>query len=301
MITYGASFLAMKVVLIEYKPATMMMMRMCIASTIFIPFLTTTYRNIRIRKQDIGLLALMIICEPCLYYLCEANALSFTTSSQAGVICSMLPLFITIGAIIVLREKVPLAAFWGFLVAIVGSVMLSCFSSTTDIAPKPLLGNTLEFIAVIMTTISIITTKYLMERYPPFFLAGFQTVSGAVFFTAMNFIMGNGFHIHKSMAIFVVIYLGMVTVSDYALYNFAMCTLSASKASTFLYMQPVFAIFFGMVFLNEFLSPIQVVAVIMIFVGVIFSQKKALVKARRFARSIKKTIKSDIGFTKVYK
>lgn len=301
MITYGASFLAMKVVLFEYSPATMMMFRMVISSTVFIPFMATVYRNIKIRKQDIGLLLLMTICEPCLYFLFEANALSFTTSSQAGIVYSMLPLFITLGAIIVLREKVPLAAFGGFIIAIAGSIMLSCGSAATEIAPRPLLGNTLEFLAVIMTTVSIITTKYLMDKYPPFFLAGFQTVSGAVFFTILNFAQGHGFHLSVNMTLFVIIYLGIVTVSDYALYNFAMCTLSASKASAFLYLQPVFAIFFGVVFLNEFLTPLQILAVFLIFAGLILSQKKMLVKARRLARGLRQTIRNDVGAIKVYK
>lgn len=301
MITYGASFLAMKVVLFEYSPATMMMFRMLIASIMFIPFMTTVYRNIRIQKKDIGLLLLMTICEPCLYFLFEANALSFTTSSQAGIVYSMLPLFITLGAIIVLREKVPLAAFGGFLIAIIGSILLSCNSAATEIAPRPLLGNSLEFLAVIMTTVSIITTKYLMDKYPPFFLAGFQTLSGAVFFTILNFVQGHGFHLNMSMTLFVIIYLGIVTVSDYALYNFAMCTLSASKASAFLYLQPVFAIFFGVVFLNEFLTPLQIFAVFLIFTGLILSQKKMLVKARRIARGLRHSIRNDIGSIKINK
>lgn len=301
MITYGASFLAMKVVLFEYSPTTTMMFRMLIASVFFMPFMATVYRKIRIRKQDVGLLFLMTLCEPCLYFLLEANALSYTTASQAGIVYSMLPLFITLGAIMVLREKVPLAAFGGFLIAIIGSVMLSCDSAATEIAPRPILGNTLEFFAVIMTTVSIITTKYLMDKYPPFFLAGFQTVSGAVFFTVLNFLQGNSFHLSPNMTLFVIIYLGIVTVSDYALYNFAMCTLSASKASAFLYLQPVFAIFFGVVFLNEFLTPLQILAVFLIFAGLILSQKKMLVKARRIARSIKHTIRKDIHSTKVYK
>ena len=98
MITYGASFLAMKVVLFEYSPTTTMMFRMLIASVFFMPFMATVYRKIRIRKQDVGLLFLMTLCEPCLYFLLEANALSYTTASQAGIVYSMLPLFITLGA-----------------------------------------------------------------------------------------------------------------------------------------------------------------------------------------------------------
>ena len=294
MITYGASFFAMKVGLQEYSPATLMMFRMLIASCAFLPFMGTVYKNIRIRKQDIGLLMLMTVCEPCLYFLFESNALNLTTASQAGIVCSMLPLFITLGAILVLREKVPLAAFGGFLIAIIGSIILSFDSTATEIAPRPFLGNALEFFAVMMTTVSIITTKYLMDKYPPFFLAGFQTVCGAVFFTVLNLIQGHGFHLNPNITLFIILYLGIVTVSDYALYNFAMCTLSASKASAFLYLQPVFAIFFGVVFLNEFLTSLQIFAVFLIFAGLILSQKKMLVKARRIARSLKGTIKSDI-------
>ena len=301
MVTYGASFFAMKVGLQEYAPSTLMMFRLLIASLAFAPFMTTVYRKIKIKKQDIGLLLLMTICEPCLYFLFESNALNLTTASQAGIVCSMLPLFITLGAIIVLRERVPLAAFGGFLIAIVGSIILSFDSTATEIAPRPILGNILEFFAVMMTTVSIITTKYLMDKYPPFFLAGFQTFSGAIFFTLLNVFQGYGFHLTLNMTLFIIIYLGLVTVSDYALYNFAMCTLSASKASAFLYLQPVFAIFFGVVFLNEFLTSLQIFAVFLIFAGLILSQKKMLVRARKFARGIKQSIKNDIRSRRVKK
>ena len=205
----------------------------------------------------------MISCEPCLYFLFESHALTFTTSSQAGIVNSLLPVFITIGAVIVLKEKVPLIAYFGFGLALTGSVILSYTSPSTEIAPNPLLGNFLELIAVIMTATSIIATKFLMEKYPPFFLAAFQTVAGSIFYTILNFSTGSGFELHWSLSLLIIIYLGCVTVSDYALYNFAMCTLSASKASAFLFLQPVFSIILGIVFLNEYLNNMQIFSVVL--------------------------------------
>ena len=97
MLLYGSTFLAMKVVLNDYPPVTMITIRMLFASVLFMPFLFTTYKNIKIQKSDLKILFLMILAEPCLYFIFEGYALQNTTSSQAGIVNALEPVFITIG------------------------------------------------------------------------------------------------------------------------------------------------------------------------------------------------------------
>ena len=289
MLLYGSTFLAMKVVLNDYSPVSMIAIRMVMASSLFLPFLFTTYKDIRVEKKDFGILFLMILAEPCLYFIFEGYALQNTTSSQAGIVNALEPVFITIGAGFILKERMPKVAYLGFIIAILGSVFLSVSAQATESAPNPLLGNFLECLAIILAALSIIATKYLMDKYPPFYLAGCQIIGGAIFFAALNYIMYGNFTFHFGPSFFILIYLALLTVVTYALYNYSMCSLSASKASPFLYLMPVFAMIFGWFFLDEILTKWQIIACFVIFVGIYLTQtnyKRKLVKIRKHTRKI---------------
>ena len=284
VILYGTTLTATKVCLQHYSTPELMMFRMVISSVLFLPFFATVYKNVKVERSDFRLVFLMILCEPCLYFLFETNALNFTSSGQAGIVSSLEPIFIVMGARLILKERLPKLAYYGLFIGILGSVLLSIFSDVNEAAPRPLLGNFLELIAIIMTDISIITTKYLMDRYPPFFLAGIQVLGGGIFFVGVNILCKGSFALLPNISSVILIYLGILTVIAYALYNYAMCTLSASKSSPFLFLLPVSAVFFGWFFLNETFNLYQLLSCSFIFLGIYISQIKDRKKIVRIAR-----------------
>ena len=286
-VLYGTTLTAMKVCLNFYSEVEMITLRMIISSLLFLPFFLTVYKDLKVDKIDFKFILLMTICEPCLYFLFETHALRFTTSGQAGVVSSMEPILIIIFAKFILKEHLPKIAYIGVLLGIIGSVVLSLGSDVNELAPNPILGNSLEMCAEILTVTSIITTKYLMDKYPPFFLAGSQVLLGAVFFIVLNIVRHGSFIPIINESLPILIYLGVLTVVSYALYNYGICTLSASKASPFLYMLPISSICFGCFFLGESFNLTQFFACALIFVGIYISQmkdKRKFVKLRNFLR-----------------
>lgn len=286
-VLYGTTLTAMKVCLNFYSEVEMITLRMIISSLLFLPFFLTVYKDLKVDKIDFKFILLMTICEPCLYFLFETHALRFTTSGQAGVVSSMEPILIIIFAKFILKEHLPKIAYIGVLLGIIGSVVLSIGSDVNELAPNPILGNSLEMCAEILTVTSIITTKYLMDKYPPFFLAGSQVLLGAVFFIVLNIVSHGSFIPVINESLPILIYLGVLTVVSYALYNYGICTLSASKASPFLYMLPISSICFGCFFLGESFNLTQFFACALIFVGIYISQmkdKRNFVKLRNFLR-----------------
>lgn len=284
-VLYGTTLTAMKVCLNFYSEVEMITLRMIISSLLFLPFFLTVYKDLKVDKIDFKFILLMTICEPCLYFLFETHALRFTTSGQAGVVSSMEPILIIIFAKFILKEHLPKIAYIGVLLGIIGSVVLSIGSDVNELAPNPILGNSLEMCAEILTVTSIITTKYLMDKYPPFFLAGSQVLLGAVFFIVLNIVRHGSFIPVINESLPILIYLGVLTVVSYALYNYGICTLSASKASPFLYMLPISSICFGCFFLGESFNLTQFFACALIFVGIYISQmkdKRKFVKLRNF-------------------
>ena len=286
VLLYGTTLTATKICLEYYSTPQLMAFRMFISSILFLPFIFTLYKNIKIEKKDIKLILLMMLCEPCLYFLFETNALKYTTSGQAGIVSSLEPVILVIAARIILKEKFVKIVYFVLFISIIGSILLSLSSDVTELAPNPLLGNFLELIAIILTDTCVITTKYLMDRYPPFFLAGISVIGGSLFFTGLNIFTGGSFDIVLNTSIFLVLYLGILTVVAYALYNFAICTLPASKFSPFLFMLPVAAVFFGWFFLGETFNLKQFSACILVFLGIYICQintKKKVVKiAKKF-------------------
>jgi len=284
VLLYGTTLTATKICMQHYEAPQLMAFRMIISAILFLPFIFTIYKNVKIEKKDIKLILLMVLCEPCLYFLFETTALKYTTSGQAGVVSSLEPVFLVIAARIILKEKFVKIVYLGLFISIIGSILLSISSDASELAPRPLLGNFLELIAIMLTDTCVITTKYLMDRYPPFFLAGISVIGGAIFFTLLNFSTGGSFGIVVNTSLFLVIYLGILTVVAYALYNFAICTLSASKFSPFLFLLPVAAVFFGWFFLGETFNIKQFAACLLVFLGIYICQintKKKLVSVAK--------------------
>lgn len=293
VVLYGTTLTATKICLQYYSTAQLMTFRMLISTLLFIPFIFLLYRNIKIERKDIKLILLMIMCEPCLYFIFETNALKYTSSGQAGIVSSLEPVILVIAARIILKEKFVKIVYFGLFISILGSILLSLASDITQLAPKPLLGNFLELIAIILTDTCVITTKYLMDRYPPFFLAGISVIGGLIFFSGLNLYEHGSFLIEINMSLFIVLYLGILTVAAYALYNFAICTLSASKFSPFLFLLPVAAVFFGCFFLGETFNIKQFFACILVFLGIFICQindKRKYVKFIRNMSSVKDLI-----------
>jgi len=289
-VLYGTTLTAMKVCLNYYSEVEMITLRMIISSMLFLPFFLTVYKDLKIDKIDYKFIFLMTICEPCLYFLFETHALRFTSSGQAGVVSAMEPILIIIFAKLILKEHLPKIAYFGVFLGIIGAIVLSLGSDVNELAPNPLLGNSLELCAEILTVTSIITTKYLMDKYPPFLLAGVQVVLGGVFFMILNALRGGSFVPVFNESFIILVYLGVLTVVSYALYNYGICTLSASKASPFLYLLPISSIIFGCFFLGESFNLLQIFACLLIFVGIYVSQikdKRKLVKLRQFLRPSK--------------
>ncbi len=281
VLLYGTTLTATKICMQYYSTPQLMAFRMIISAFLFLPFIFTVYKNIKIERRDLKLIFLMMLCEPCLYFIFETTALKYTTSGQAGVVSSLEPVILVLGARIILKEKFMKIVYAGLFISIIGSILLSISSDVSESAPNPLLGNFLELIAIILTDTCVITTKYLMDRYPPFFLAGISVIGGAVFFIVLNIFVHGSFNVVVNTSLFLVIYLGILTVVAYALYNFAICTLSASKFSPFLFLLPVAAVFFGWFFLGETFNLKQFFACLLVFSGIYISQinnKKKLIK-----------------------
>lgn len=275
MILWASTFVALKLAFKIYDPMVVIFGRMLVASlfAVFFPFV---FRNINFRWADLKYIAFMAICEPCFYFIFEAKALVYTSAAQAGMITSMMPLMVAIGAWLILKEKLTFRICMGFVIAVSGAIWLSFASEVTELSPNPLLGNFLEFMAMVCATGYALTLKKLTHRYSPLFLTFIQAFVGAVFFFPALFLPSTQLPVSwEPVPLFAIFYLGSaVTLGAYGFYNYGVSRIPASQATAFVNLIPVFALIMSAVFMGERFTTIQYLASGLVFVGVLLSQDK---------------------------
>lgn len=270
---WASSFIALKIALDSMGPMSIIFGRMVAASAVFLLF-WKQFRGLSFTASDIKYLLAMVLLEPCLYFIFEIKALQYTSASQAGVITSTMPLLAAIGAGIFLKEIITKKLLLGASLAIVGAIWLSLEASVEAYAPNPLLGNTLEFLAMLCAAGYTIIIKHLTKHFSALFLTAIQAFAGAIFYLPLALWEWQGALPAISMeGLLAILYLGVVvTLGGYGLFNFSLTKLPASRASVFINLIPAFVVILAFFILGETLNTAQLLAAGVIFLGVFITQ-----------------------------
>ena len=273
MFIWASSFVALKSAMNDLGPFTVIFFRMLIASLCFLYFIKG-FLKYDFSKKDIKFILLLALFEPCLYFIFESKALQLTSASQAGMITSLMPIITAMVAGYFLKEIISKQMIFGSLIAMVGAIWLSLQGTSSIDAPNPLLGNFLEFLAMLCAAFYTVTVRYLSDRYSALFITAIQVFIGTVFFIPLFLYEYINIGLNMTVESFLwVAYLGVVvTLGGYGLYNYALTKIEASKASIFIYLIPVFTLFLAYFMLNEKLSSLEFIACFIILFGVFISE-----------------------------
>jgi drug/metabolite transporter (DMT)-like permease len=278
MVLWGSSFVALKIAFRAYDPMVVIFGRMAVASMGFLLLGRWIVSSVKFRWSDLKYMLFMAFCEPCLYYLFEAQAIEHTSASQAGMITAVFPILVALAAGWLLRESVGFNTWLGCLMAAVGVCWLTLESVPSEAAPNPVLGNFLEFVAMVCATGYTITLKRLTRRYSPFFLTAMQAFAGSVFYLPLVFLPSTQLPLHFEPASGVaIIYLGaVISLGAYGLYNFGLKHLPAHQATAYVNLIPVFSVFWGWMVLDESLTGAQYLAALLVMAGVYETQRRRI-------------------------
>ncbi len=273
MLLWSATFILMKVALTAYHPVTMVFIRMAIGLVLLAPFGVRLWKSIRYSKGDWVPLLLLVLSEPCFYFLFEGYALRYTSASEAAMIISLLPLFVGVGAFAFLGERLSPMVWCGFITAVAGVAVLTFSGKSSASAPEPLLGNLLEGGAVLMAAGYTLCVRRL-TGFPAFCIVAFQALAGAVFFGVLTLVMPDaGFPESPGLwPTVMLVGLGFISVVGYGLFNLGVARLSAGQASAWNNLIPGLTLIMGMLLLGERFTTLQYLSLIPIFLGVALSQ-----------------------------
>ena len=274
VVLWGASFSTMRIALQDLHPWSVMWLRMIIAFACILPL----YRTINLsayRRGDWKLLLPAVIFQPCLYFWLESAALGLTTSAQAGIISASVPLLVAVAAWMILKEPLSVRITAGLLLSLAGVAVLTWGGQATESAPSPLLGNSMEFLAMVCAAANMILIRILGRRYDAWTLTVMQVVTGTLFFSpGLAYMADLPSGTFDLQLVLILVFLGAgVTLGAFSLYNWAITRMPASTASAHINLIPVVAVGCGFAFLGETMNPLQMAAACVVLFSVLMTQK----------------------------
>jgi drug/metabolite transporter (DMT)-like permease len=206
------------------------------------------------------------------------KGLSLSTPINSSVVITLAPVLLLILSAIFLKERITWLKSVGIGLGLVGALLLILFGlKTQPNAPNIPLGNVLFIVNAASYSIYLIMVKPLVSKYSSITLMKFFFLF-AVF---MNLPIGYtefmdvawtslSFESVWKLAFVVV----GTTVLTYLFNIYALKQLSPSTIGAFIYLQPLLAAFFAILMGADTLTPLRVLAALLIFTGVFLSTRK---------------------------
>ena len=280
---YGLNYTFAKVVINEnfVKPFAFVLLRVGGATLLFWIF-GLFYKQEKIDLKDYFTFFLGAIFGVATNMLLFLKGLELTTPIHASVIVTITPIIILVLSSFFLSEKITKLKILGVILGFCGGILLTVLGKSTRIGDNVTLGNTLIFINAISYSIYIIIIKKLTSKYHPFtfikwlFLFGFILVLPFGYTEATEI----QWHTFSPYVWFSVLFVVIgATFGTYILNPLALRSLKASTVGVFIYLQPVIAGIFAIVMGVDVISPVKIIAMLLIFSGVYLVTKKPKVLA----------------------
>lgn len=276
IIIWGTTFISTKILLVGFQPVEILFFRFVMG---FIVLLMLSPKRLKTanRKEELTF-AVAGLCGICLYYLLENIALTYTLASNVGVIISVAPFFTAILAHLVIKseEKLRLQFFTGFIVAMVGIVLISFNGQELELNP---IGDLLAIVAALVWAFySILTKKINSFGYPVILTTRRTFFYGILFMIPTLFFFDFQLDLSRFgelTYLLNILYLGLgASALCFVTWNFAVKELGAVKTSVYIYMVPVITVLTSVLILHEQVTVLASIGTILTLIGLFLSEYK---------------------------
>ena len=282
MIIWGLSFIWSTQVYQNLNPTATIFLRLVVATIFFTAILFIFKLNEKVERKHLGLFALAAMFEPFLYFIFEGYGLKNTSPIIGSAIIAMIPLVTPIAASVFLKEKLSPMNILGLIVSFLGVMVMLMNKNLEFVASTK--GVLFLFSAVVVAVGYSISLAKLTKLYKPLTITWMQNIIGMIYFIPLTIIMEQfepSNFANVGGYIVPLVCLGVFcSAIAYSLWAFSFSRLGASKANVYSNLIPVFTGIFSFILGIEMLSTNKILGIVMVVVGLIFSQlKKKEVKA----------------------
>lgn len=286
VIIWGSTFTSISISLRGgYSAGHLLLFRFIIASIMFIIIAMIPKYNFRLpAKEDLISIIFLGLIGISGYHVFNTFGQLTVAAGTAGMLIGSAPIFTTILAILVLKERLGKLGWCGLILGFIGITLIALGSGDTmfDISP----GLFLILLAAVATSIFFVYQKALFQKYTALELTAYFTWVGTIPFFIFTPGLLTTIQAATTEATISAIYIGIFpTAIAYLTWAIALSSTKASSISSVLYLEPIIAIIVAWILLNELPSVISLVGGVITISGVLIvaflGKKKSLTNQRK--------------------
>ena len=274
MIFWSFSFIWFKVANKTFHPITIVFIRLLFSTILMTIFLVVTKNYIKIKKSDRKLFLMLALFEPFFYFLGESFGLTYVSATVCSVLIATIPVFATIGAWLIFKEKLKAINYAGIILSFMG--VLVFILNTDGSLSFNIKGLLLLTLAVLSAVGYNLTLSRLIETYTPVYIVNVQNLIGATLFLPLFLIFDfkhfistpftfNMFKPIIELSIF-------ASCGAFILFAYSVKNMGITKANVFSNCIPVFTAFFSFILMGDKLTVQNIAGMAIVIAGLFMSQ-----------------------------
>ena len=271
---WGSSFIFIKYSIYTITPITAVLLRIFVAALCLFIYFKYSKNFLPFTRKDIkDYLAIAILGNVFPFILVSWAEIKVSTN-LTGIIMGLMPITtVMLAYFFVKEEKINTLTFLGVALGFFGLFFLLEIKNNIN-------SNLLSELAIVLATFSFAAaTVYArkIKKFNPLFILTGSTFFAFFILVPLAFLFENPLSLYPSnQSLFFVLILGILNTAIGGFLFFKLIKLSgASFTSTVNFITPFVAIIWGYIFLNETLSVLQLIGLLLVLSGIFLVQKSS--------------------------
>jgi len=274
MIFWAISFIWYKVANETFSPITIVFFRLLFSVILLSTYLYITKKFQKIKRDDLRLFIILALFEPFFYFLGESFGLTYVSATVCSVLISTIPVFATIGAWLLFKERLKTINYAGIILSFVG-VLVFILNKDGSLSYN-IKGLGLLSIAVLSAVGYNLTLSRLVGRYSPVYIVSVQNLIGAALFLPLFLIFDLNNFVNISFTF--IMFLPIIKLATFAscaafiLFAYSVNNIGITRANVFTNFIPIFTAIFSFVLLGDSLTIQNIIGMSVVIAGLFMSQ-----------------------------
>ncbi len=218
------------------------------------------------KKEDLGL-AFFSALFLCIHFAAWITSLDHTSVASSVVLVSTSPVFVALGSIFFLKEKLGRLLVWGIAITLIGAMILS--SKELGVGKSSLLGNALALAGAIGIAGHYLIGKVLRARIDTFSYVTVVYSITALFLILISGFLGHSFFDYRTDTFLLFFLIAFVPqVIGHTTLNWALKLFSAATVAVITLSEPIGASILAFFLLGETITAMQFLGGFIILTGV---------------------------------
>jgi len=199
-------------------------------------------------------------------------SIRLTSVANATLLANFAPIFVTLGAYIIFKERFSKVFLFGMVCAIAGVVIL--LGDSINIGHRHLMGDVCGMVTAVFYGGYILTVGRLRARFSTATIMAWSGLTCCLVLVPITLLSGESFMALTINGWLVLVGLALISqVGGQSMIAYALAHLSAAFGSVALLLQPVLAAVFAWILFKEGLSVLQLCGGVIVLTGVYFARR----------------------------